>query len=558
MSATPADRTVPAGDPGRPWPAAAVLDRALCGVAALVVAFSLIQIATFGYGRDQGIYAVVARTMLEGGMPYRDAWDFKPPGIFLVYALARALVPEGQWAVRALEVASLAGMALGMMRLARLWWGSWRIGLVAGALGVLVHAQLDFWHTAQPESFGGMLTIAGLALVAASGPQGPLLPSRGRLLRYALCGLLFGCAGLLKPPLAGGGAVVAMGAAWQAWRAGVGAGSAGRRAAHALGAPVALLAGGALAFAACLAWFAARGALGALYQALFVFTPGYTALGWQDATLLGLLYDAFTRWLLNYSSLLPVGLFALLGAGPCLWRRPAVGLLAGVIAVHLLGVALQGKFFPYHFGATWPLTALLAALGYWWLWEHARRRGALGLVLFAAAVLLAARLRTATKDLSDSFWQRSWERVRLVAGRRTEPDLDALASVADVDAAANRAVAGWLARHVPRGEPVYVWGFEPAIYDLGRLGLGSRYIYNVPQRVGWAAGEARAALLADLGHSRPRAIVVAHRDVFPMVTGNLLDSAGALGDFPALASFIEQGYAWQASIEDFDIYLARP
>ncbi|MBI4703293.1 MAG: hypothetical protein HY744_19425 [Deltaproteobacteria bacterium] len=57
MSATPAGRTVPAGVPGQPWPAAAALDRALCGVAALVVTFSLILIASFGYGRDQGIYA---------------------------------------------------------------------------------------------------------------------------------------------------------------------------------------------------------------------------------------------------------------------------------------------------------------------------------------------------------------------------------------------------------------------------------------------------------------------------------------------------------------------
>ena len=62
----------------------------------LAIAFLLAQLLCFGYGRDQGIYAVVARAMLDGGMPYRDAWDFKPPGIFLIYALARALFGEAQ------------------------------------------------------------------------------------------------------------------------------------------------------------------------------------------------------------------------------------------------------------------------------------------------------------------------------------------------------------------------------------------------------------------------------------------------------------------------------
>ena len=50
-------------------------DRVLAGVSVAAIAFFLLQILTYGYGRDQGIYAVVARTVLEGGMPYRDAWD---------------------------------------------------------------------------------------------------------------------------------------------------------------------------------------------------------------------------------------------------------------------------------------------------------------------------------------------------------------------------------------------------------------------------------------------------------------------------------------------------
>ena len=40
-----------------------------------IVTLSLLQILLFGFGRDQGIYAVVGDSMLSGKMPYRDAWE---------------------------------------------------------------------------------------------------------------------------------------------------------------------------------------------------------------------------------------------------------------------------------------------------------------------------------------------------------------------------------------------------------------------------------------------------------------------------------------------------
>ena len=77
--------------------------RLLVAACLLGIAFLLLQILTYGYGRDQGIYAMVGRALLHGEMPYRDAWDFKPPGIFLIYASARALFGGGQWGIRVLE-----------------------------------------------------------------------------------------------------------------------------------------------------------------------------------------------------------------------------------------------------------------------------------------------------------------------------------------------------------------------------------------------------------------------------------------------------------------------
>ena len=534
-------------------------DRALAVVCYVVIAFLLLQILSFGYGRDQGIYAMVARSVVAGGMPYRDAWDFKPPGIFLVYAATRAILGSSQTGIRVVEVVGLVAMIAAMVRLTDEWWGDRRIGLLAGAIAVLVHAQLDFWHTAQPESFGGMVTIFALALL------GPVMgnpaaevraESRSMTRRLVIAGALFGFAGLLKPPLAGGGAVVA---------AALGLRILGERGLSRPGLRAALrpaglvLLGGAAPFVACLLWFGARGALSNLRDVLFVFTPHYTKLSWVGETVPGMVYWGFTEWLCNYTSVATVGVLLCLAYPRAPRERFGVGVVGAVIAVHVAGVIMQGKFFPYHYGATWPLTALLAALGFHRLWERLAPRGPLGVVAFFVAIVFVALGRTATKDLDRSFLQRCGERVAVFTrSPRDQGAVDRLASVADVNAAANREVAAFLRDRVPASRRVFVWGFEPVIYDLADRSPATRYLYDVPQRVAWARDRERQILMDDLVVGHPAAIVVERHDVFPMVTGDAIDSADTLRSFPALSELIATRYSLSVTIEDFDVYLERP
>ncbi len=519
--------------------------RIVVGASGLVIAFALAQILTFGYGRDQGIYAVVGKAVLEGKMPYRDAWDFKPPGIFLVYAFARAVFGSSEAGIRALEVIGLAAMVAGMIKLAERVWGDGEIGWIAGAVATLVHAQLDFWHTAQPESFGGMVTIAGL-LVASRGKRGDAYFS----------GALFGFAGLLKPPLAGGGAVVAL---WLAALAHTKNKDAERtpRLRATISPIVHVALGGATPILLCAAWFLARGALSDLKDVLFVFTPHYTALGWEGESLGGMVYWGFTEWLCAYSSIPTVGFLLLLGLGTKTHERPLVLVLLGVLGVHIAGVILQAKFFPYHYGATWPVTAMLAGLGFHKLWKQSMRAGSIGTALFLVFAVAVAFGRTATKDTADSFLERSRKRIRLLTARpRDQVAIDRLASVADVDAGQNRGVADLLRARTPAGAPIFVFGFEPVIYDLADRPPATRFIYDVPQRVPWAKSKLRETLMGDLARTPPAAIVVEHHDVFPMVTGDAIDSADVLrDDFPALRSLVAADFASPIRVGDFDVYL---
>lgn len=524
----------------------------------LGTAFLLLQILTYGYGRDQGIYAMVGRALLRGQMPYRDAWDFKPPGIFLVYAAARAVFGDGQWGIRVLECLGLVAMVVAMGELTRRWWRERAIGLIGGAIAVLVHAQLDFWHTAQPESFGGMLTIFALL---ALGPEGggpeaegefPEITARERWIRRFACGALFGFTGLLKPPLAGGGAVVAAVLALAVYRR--------DRSIRAAALPVIpIVLGGATPILLCALWFAAKGALHDLWAVLFVFTPHYTKLGWEGETLSGMAYWGFIEWLNGYSSVTTVGVLLLLGFRPTERERSGVFLLVGIIALHIAGVTMQGKFFPYHYGATWPLTGLLASLGLWRVWERlATWKSPVGAGLFSASVAIATFGRSATKDVPHSYLERCGERLRAFsASPRDRAEIDRLASVADVNAAANRAVADYVRARTPADRTVFVWGFEPVIYDLAERTPSSRYLYDVPQRVAWAKAAERETLMRDLAASPPAAIVVEHRDVFPMVTGDAIDSSDTLQEFGALRELLVSRYRLAETIEDFDVYLER-
>ena len=51
--------------------------------------------------------------------------------------------------------------------------------------------------------------------------------------------------------------------------------------------------------------------------------------------------------------------------------------------------------------------------------------------------------------------------------------------------------------------------------------------------------------------------MVEHHDVFPAVTGEVIDSADVLKQFAPLRSLIDEHYQLETTIEDFDIYLAR-
>jgi hypothetical protein len=522
---------VPGVASGATWVllAAALAGAAICAVVLL----------DYGSGRDQGIYRVVASVMARGGAPYLDAWDFKPPGIYAVYALAGGVFGHGESAVRWLELLGLATLAPAFWILSKRALGDGRAGLLGASLAVLVSTALGFWDTAQPEGFAGVVLAWALVFATVEGT-----PDRRPVGAWIAAGALYGAAALLKPHL---GAGILVSAAFAA--------SAGHARRGWVAPTLAFAGGGLLPVAVTLAWFAAKGALASLHEALFLFAPRYTALNLAEPGFLELVVRT-AEPLLRFGTPELIGLVALF-ALPRLAdseRRMGVHVVA-IVGLLLIGVGVQAKFFPYHYAAVLILLALPAGWGLWKLWLSVAERPLGWLLLAAGMAVSTLPFHPGGRQLT-TFAQLA--AIRLEAARGLPPEREAvrdrLESLADVDARANRRIARWLTTHTPAEEPVYIWGFEPVIYARADRRPASRFIYNVPQRADWSAEASRRELMQELAANPPAAIVVVTGDRFPHVTGNDRDGGETLRGFRELSELIDRRYTPALRAGDLQVH----
>jgi len=126
--------------------------------AGLVTLLLLLPALLYPLARDQWTFAFMGRALLMGETLYRDAWDVKPPPIYLIYSLILAvsgMEPE-QVRIGVLVAALMPASAAGYMlaRLAGRWIGDWA-GLPAAALWTLLYL-----HGGRGGRLIGLIAIA--------------------------------------------------------------------------------------------------------------------------------------------------------------------------------------------------------------------------------------------------------------------------------------------------------------------------------------------------------------------------------------------------------------
>ena len=431
---------------------------------ALLVALSVgVLLPNHPAGRDPaedaGVFFYAAQRLLDGGAPYRDIWDHKPPGVYFVDAVGIALAGRtGVWFV---QVAFLVAAVLLGYRALRREFGATAafVGSLAW-LAALPRLFLEYGQTSFVEFYALPLQFGALVLFTA-----PL--TRGRALGI---GALGGAALLLKPTLIG--VVVAIGV--------VALLGLRRRAVG----PLALIAVGVVVpLAIAVAWAVARGVLGAMVDQAVVYNSAYAAFAPLperiDAVLSGLRLT------------LPSGL-ALVAAGAWLYavatRRFAPTLLAVALVAFPLELALStwGRGYHYYFMAWLPSMAILAAFVVGEVERVAPRRiarPALTLAVVAMCVfpaLLVTRLALTTD-----------------AGRASS-------------------AAAYLAANTRPDDTVLVWGSHTEVLFLAGRRSPTRYVYQYAALAtrGYATPARVDELLADLQRARPALILDASNESF--------------------------------------------
>jgi len=512
-----------------------------CGLLALAALGAILLAPTLTYplGRDQGVFAAAADIIRRGGVPYRDIWDVKPPGIFYLYHASFALFGRSALAPRILDLLWTLATAVCLWSVGRRFFSPLAAAAVALFFLLRYVAGNSFWNTAQPDGFASLpLLLAAAALLGAERRRSNLLA--------LISGASISLAILLKPTLGIALALPILAVAASAQEPP--RPRLLRLASYLLGCLL------PLALAAALLWRA--GALTDTLEVLFLWNAEYARL----RVPIPLAHDPIRQTALfliggrHHWLLFPVGLFALVGAAD-LTFRPSAGrmrwLLPTWAIVIIASVWVQGKYYTYHWLPVLPPLALLAG----------HRLTAAGRPLHhicpppAARALSVLGLAAILATLGAAYWQSLHLPISALLGRTPRAALLARWDrYGDVSLSADRAVAAHLRSNTDPSDTVFVWGFEPLIYFLTDRAPASRFLYTVPLVTPWSPADWRGEFIRDLEERRPSFIVVAHNDALPWMTGRRDDSASQAKQFVEFQRLLKQRYQSPHRIEDFDIY----
>ena len=504
----------------------------------IFLAAVLMGIATLSLplGRDHGIGLYVGDVIWQGGIPYQDAWDIKPPGLLYLHTLIVALMGKGAGVLRLFDLLWQALTAVSLCALGRRWFNGWA-GFAAGLLYPFAYFWgNDFWHLGNFDAFLALpMTLTFLCL------------NRRTRKFDALAGLLIGFVflarfthGLLFLPalllIFGTDA----GHPYD-WRPRV------RRFAIVTASFLSLV-------GFFLLYLEINGALDIFLYTLFVFAPKYavTTMSIASREFLELLRRVIADFGLRYAPITIPAFMA--GAAMVAKKRDVRGLTLVVWAIAtFIGFAIMAKFFAYHWLPLFAPLALLAGVFVSWVIELTREKrwgwagaGAAVLLLCVGSFLWRFGPKTAgrTTDL-----------LRLVSGRVAWVDhlakFDTVPQGGDFSATANYLVAEYLRANTKPDDPVFVWGFEQLIYYLSDRYPPTRFCSNFAHSAKWRRDDWTAELTADLQATPPAYIVLVTGDVMPWVTGHGMDSLTVLRrEFGALSSWISSEYAIETKIEN--------
>lgn len=459
------------------------------GSAILFAALLRAPIAEIPLERDEGEYAYIAQRWIAGEVPYRDAFDQKPPGVFLIYALILRTLGDSPTAIHWGAQIWSFGTVAAVWALARAAAGN-TAGVAAGILySVLAACPSVLGSAANTETF--MVLPATLSLLAA------LRARSAGSGKWALAsGALAGTAMLFKQVAATNALLSALLviADFRKTVAQATDDSNARRASFQFRARWRqggwFLLGGALAWAPFLAAFASAGALRELWDCVAGYNLDYAnSVPWRY-------YARNFTWTFGVILALTWPAYLLAAAGLATWlarpERRRFGILLGAwLVASAAGTTIGGYFRPHYYVQTLPAIAVLAALGARALADLPRRER-------RKTTFLAALLASVGYPLATSAWY--W-----LPG---DPAAKSREIYPGNPFAVSEEIGRFLAERTRPDDRILILGSEPQILFYARRKSATRYIFVYPLMTPTEKARARQLeLIEKIARVPPRIIV---------------------------------------------------
>jgi len=498
---------------------------------------------------DEADFAVEAGVLLDGGRPYVDFVEKKPPMIYAAYAGALALVGRYNLpGVRLLMLGYVLATALVVAAIARRLYDERAAWIAAPVYAALVSAGPPFdVHAANPETFFLLPLVIGTRLLLSRRSEDPA-PTMSRLFAAGIC---LGLAALFKQqagmqlPIVLGFLVTGPGA--------VSAGSPGPLTSRPgrwvwfmshpkVRAAAALSAGFAAIWLAALIALAAVGVLHEFYFWTFEVNRYYIANGNNVSDSVG----RFRSSLQMLASFVPV----VWVAGTCglvvqlARNRSRNALLPLWLFGSFVPIFLGGRFFPHYFLQLYPPLVLFAVGLLAHLWDRAAVQPvARTVVAVGLAALVVVRLESKMSHFRNP---------EILSIPHATPQA--------------RALARYVREHTSSDARILVWGYGSALYHLAQRRPATRFPY-VTYLVG--AVEGTPAWWSPFHPSRPlelpRAWELFFQDLERHPPELVIDTASAgylafqkfpVEKYPALMGILEQGYE-RTKVAGFAVWKRR-
>jgi len=451
--------------------------------AAVAVFYALVRVPLLDVPleRDEGAFGLVGQAILRGGLPYRDVFDYKPPGVFYLYALALTAVPPTAAGIHAFAHAWNFGTLLFVAALASALAGSRAALWAAWVYAVASAAPSVEGFMAGAELFMLLPMVASVWLMLV----GLRVEGVRRAVWLAASGACGAAAFWIKQPAAASLALVPL---YLAVHYG------GGRLTLALRAFGAWLGGAvAVSLAVCLPFLAA-GVFGELVY--WAFPRGATYLWWRAEAWSTVLLARVTElgrdhWLL-----------AVLALGATAWavrtRRRDGWVSPAFLALSFVGASHTPHVYPHYLAQIGPALALAAGSGLATLhdtWLAVRPR-ALRVAGVAALAVLVVGIPAAARPW---YW---------IAPDPTTVSLSVLGPQAFE---AGPLLAGYLRERMAPDAWMFVYGSEPQVPFQAERRSANPYVLIYPLTTdGPRHREFQKRTWATIERVRPEYILIVH------------------------------------------------